>query len=215
MVTNLPPLPENERIRFAYDAAMRQLERMRAMQYHYHQKFFSWISFVLLLLLALALWPGGLGWLFIPFLVVTAGVQASFHLHFCDFARTHARLLESKLNHWLGTRVLLGGEIEALYFYDEREPKISGFLPTTPTRFFSAFTLHWTVLWTVLFALGLTLTARSLETFWALAYVGGALAWAALNFGFIAWYFWNARDEHAVAAYLERNLFRPLPSVDE
>lgn len=214
MVNRLPPPPENERPRLIYDAAMRQLERMRAMQYAYHQKFFNWIGLTLILIFALAVWSGGSGWFFIPFLVVSAGVQASFYLHFCDFARTHARLLESKLNHWLGYQVLMAGEIEPLYFYDHREPKISGFLPTTPTRFFSAFTLHWMVTWTVLFALGITLSVRVLEPFWALAYILGALLWAGLNFGFITWYFWNGQDEKAVAAHLERHLLAPLDSAD-
>lgn len=214
MVTHLPPLSENERARLAYDAAMRQLERMRSMQYAYHQKFFSWIGFTLILLLALALWPGGLGWFFIPFLVISAGVQASFYLHFCDFARTHARLLETKLNHWLGARILMGAEIEALYFYDEKEPKISGFLPTTPGRFFSAFTLHWMMVWTVLFALGATFAFRALDPFWALAYLLGVLAWATANFGFIAWYFWNGRDEKAIDRLLDRHLFQTMDTSD-
>lgn len=214
MVNELPALAEGERARLIYEAAMRQLERMRAMQYAYHGKFFTWLGLVLVVILALVLWTGGAGWLFIPFVVVTAGVQASFYLHFCDFARTHAARLEAKLNEWLGVRVLLGGEIERLYFYDDREPKVSGFLPTTPGRFFSVFTLHWTMLWAVLFGVGLTLSARVMEPFWAMCYVVGALGWAGINFGFIAWYFWGGRDEKAVADYLDRELFGRLKVPD-
>jgi hypothetical protein len=193
-----------------YEAALRQIERMRAMQYAYHQKFFSWLILTLVLLLLFILLPGGRGWLIVPFLVVTAGVQASFYLHFCDFARTHARILEEKMNGWLGTRVLLGGAIEQQYFYEAEKPKISGLLPATPTRFFSVFTFHWMILWGILLLVGWQVAWRGLEPRLAWIYTGILLVWAALNFGFIAWYFLTARDEKRIAEFLREELFKPV-----
>lgn len=83
------------RERLIYDAALRQLERMRSMQYAYHQKFFQWILLTLVLILFLVFLPGHAGFYVLPFLVVTCGMQAAFYLHFCDFARTPSRHLEA------------------------------------------------------------------------------------------------------------------------
>ena len=83
----------------------------------------------------------------VPLLVITAGTQSCFYLHFVDFARLHARHLETKLNKALGKDTFMGSEIEDAYFYPIDAPKIGGFAPSTPLRFFSFFTLHWILLW--------------------------------------------------------------------
>ena len=93
------------------------------------------------------LWNSPLSLALVPFLVITAGTQSCFYLHFVDFARLHARHLEKQLNQALGKSTFLGSEIEDFYFYSIDAPKIGGFVPSTPLRFFSFFTFHWVFLW--------------------------------------------------------------------
>ena len=64
-----------------------------------------------------------------------------------DFARLHARHLETRLNKTFGKGALVGSEIEDVYFYPINAPKIGGFVPSAPLRFFSFFALHWVLLW--------------------------------------------------------------------
>ena len=126
---------------------MEQLRRLREMQYAYHKKFFHGLYFFLVLVIACLLWDSPLSLALVPFLVITAGTQSCFYLHFVGFARLHARHLEKQLNRMLGKNTFLGSEIENLYFYTIDAPKIGGFVPSAPFRFFSFFTLHWVILW--------------------------------------------------------------------
>ena len=128
-------------------AWMEQLRRIREMQYAYHRKFFHGLYFFLLLAIVCLLWDSPLSLALVPLLVITAGTQSCFYLHFVDFARLHARHLETKLNKALGKDTFMGSEIEDAYFYPIDAPKIGGFVPSTPFRFFSFFTLHWVLLW--------------------------------------------------------------------
>ena len=114
---------------------MEQLRRMREMQYAYHKKFFHGLYFFLVLVIACLLWDSPLSLALVPFLVITAGTQSCFYLHFVDFARLHARHLEKKLNQTLGKATLVGSEIEDAYFYPIDAPKIGGFVPSAPLRF--------------------------------------------------------------------------------
>jgi hypothetical protein len=188
-----------------YETLTRQLERMRAMQYAYFKKFFSWIILSLMLFLVLWLLPSLPAQLLLPFLVVTAGVQASFYLHFVDFARVHARALERKLNQVLGEKVLLGSELEDAYFYPLDQSKISGVLPLNPTRFFSAYTLHWSGLWLLAYGGGLWKAWEGLEGASRLYYVVVLLGWTGLNVIYLVWFFWQQRDLRRVAKLLDEN----------
>ena len=107
-----------------------QLRRMREMQYAYHRKFFHGLYFFLGLVVVCLLWDSPLSLALVPFLVVTAGTQSCFYLHFVDFARLHARHLETRLNKALGKGTMVGSEIEDVYFYPIEAPKIGGFLPS-------------------------------------------------------------------------------------
>ena len=169
-------------------AWMEQLRRMREMQYAYHRKFFHGLYFFLVLVIGCLLWNRAVSLALVPFLVITAGTQSCFYLHFVDFARLHARHLESRLNQALGKGTLIGSEIEDLYFYPIDAAKIGGFLPSAPLRFFSFFTLHWVALW-------LGLAAFSL---WRLLPVMGPCGrhylflwagWSALHTVYLAWFF--------------------------
>ena len=165
-----------------------QLRRMREMQYAYHKKFFHGLYFFLVLVIACLLWDSPLSLALVPFLVITAGTQSCFYLHFVDFARLHARHLETKLNKALGKDTFMGSEIEDAYFYPIDAPKIGGFAPSTPLRFFSFFTLHWILLW-----LGLTGFAlwRLLSTMGSCGqgYLILIAAWGGLNLAYLAWFF--------------------------
>jgi hypothetical protein len=193
-----------------YDATLKQLERMRAMQYAYHQKFFHWIFGTFLLLLILLLLPNQKGFYLLPFIVVTCGIQAAFYLHFCDFARVHSQHLEHKINQLFGRKILLGEELEHLYFYPRGGSKLVGLLPQQPTRFFNIYTLHWVTLWAFLFLLGLHHVYTTSPFLHFLIYTSSALLWALLNAGYLLWYFGQGRDLQSVSHYLEKNLHQPL-----
>lgn len=187
-----------------------QLERMRSMQYAYHRKFFNWLAVSTAGFIVLWLAGGTTGLLWIPFAVITCGVQASFFLHFCDFARTHAAHLESAINHRLNCQVLLGAKIENDYFYPLNSPKISGWSAGSPTSFFSIFTLHWCLIWTGITVCAIIGGLPSLSPDQRVFYLLGLLCWGALNVSFLTWYFWSRRDLRRIEARLEKYLFNPL-----
>lgn len=165
-----------------------QLSRMRAMQYAYHRKFFHGLYFFLVLVIACLLWDSPLSLALVPLLVITAGTQSCFYLHFVDFARLHARHLEKQLNRTLGKNTFVGSKIENLYFYPVDAPKVGGFVPSAPLRFFSFFTLHWVLLWLGLagFALWRLLPAMGPC---GRDYLILVALWGALNFAYLAWFF--------------------------
>ena len=185
-------------------AWMAQLSRMRGMQYAYHKKFFSGLYFFLVMVIACLLWDSPLSLAIVPFLVVTAGTQSCFYLHFVDFARLHARHLEGRLNRALGRETLLGSEIEDLYFYPVDAPKIGGFVPTAPSRFFSFFTMHWVLLWLglAMVALWRLLPGLDFPEKYYLVPLGG---WAALHIGYLLWLFAGRKPHHAVSERLTRS----------
>jgi len=181
-----------------------QLQRMREMQYAYHKKFFQGLYLFLVLVIGCLLWDSPVSLALVPLLVITAGTQSCFYLHFVDFARIHARFVEQRLNKVLGKDTLIGSEIEDLYFYPIDAPKIGGFVPTTPLRFFSFFTLHWTLLWLGLAAFAL----------WRLIPMMGPCGkhylilialWAALNFIYLAWFFGTRNAAKQIQSRLERS----------
>ena len=182
---------------------MDQLRRMREMQYAYHKKFFHGLYLFLVLVIGCLLWDSPVSLALVPLLVITAGTQSCFYLHFVDFARIHARFVEARLNQALGKSTLVGSEIEDLYFYPVDAPKVGGFVPSTPLRFFSFFTLHWTLLWLGLAAFAL----------WRLLPMMGPCGrhylillglWGALNFIYLAWFFCKARDRQAMDSFLKK-----------
>jgi hypothetical protein len=183
---------------------MDQLRRMREMQYAYHKKFFHGLYLFLILVIGCLLWDSPISLALAPLLVITAGTQSCFYLHFVDFARIHARFVEGRLNKALGKSSLVGSEIEDLYFYPIDAPKIGGFVPTAPLRFFSFFTLHWVILWLGLAAFAL----------WRLLPMMGPCGrhylilialWAALNFIYLTLIFGKSRDRHAMDSFLKKS----------
>ena len=183
---------------------MDQLRRMREMQYAYHKKFFHGLCLFLVLVIGCLLWDSSVSLALVPLLVITAGTQSCFYLHFVDFARIHARFVEGRLNKTLGKYTLVGSEIEDLYFYPIDAPKIGGFVPSAPLRFFSFFTLHWVVLWLGLAAFAL----------WRLLPMMGPCGkhyliliglWAALNFIYLILFFGKSRDRHSMDSFLKKS----------
>jgi len=134
------------------------------------------------------LWARPVSAALVPVLGVPAGTQSCFYLHFVDFARLHARYLETRLNRVLGKGTLVGSEIEDLYFYPLDAPKIGGFVPSAPLRFFSFFTLHWVFLWVGLagFALWRLLPAMGPC---GQDYLVLIALWGGLNVVYLAWVF--------------------------
>ena len=174
------------------------------MQYAYHKKFFHGLYLFLVLVIGCLLWDSPVSLALIPLLVITAGTQSCFYLHFVDFARIHARFVEGRLNKALGKGTLVGSEIEDLYFYPIDAPKIGGFVPTAPLRFFSFFTLHWVALWLGLAAFAL----------WRLLPMMGPCGkhylillcvWGGLNFVYLFWFFIKGRDRHSMASFLKKS----------
>ena len=184
-------------------AWMDQLRRMREMQYAYHKKFFHGLYFFFLLVVACLLWDSPLSLALVPFLVITAGTQSCFYLHFVDFARLHAQHLEGKLNTALGQGTLVGSAIEDLYFYPLGEAKVGGFVLSAPLRFFSFFTFHWVILWLGLaaFAVWRVLPAMGPCSRIYLVLVG---VWSGLNFVYLAWFFTGQKSARNVQRALQR-----------
>jgi len=182
---------------------MDQLRRMREMQYVYHKKFFYGLYLFLVLVIGCLLWDSPVSLALVPLLVITAGTQSCFYLHFVDFARIHARFVEGRLNKSLGKSTLIGSEIEDLYFYPIDAPKIGGFVPTAPLRFFSFFTLHWVILWLGLaaFALWRLLPMMGLCRKHYLILIA---LWATLNFIYLVWFFAKAQDSKSLSSYLKK-----------
>ena len=183
---------------------MDQLRRMREMQYAYHKKFFHGLYLFLVLVIGCLLWGSPVSLALVPLLVITAGTQSCFYLHFVDFARIHARFVEGRLNKALGKGTLVGSEIEDLYFYPIDIPKIGGFVPSAPLRFFSFFTFHWVTLWLVLAAFAL----------WRLLPMMGPCdkhylillgLWGGLNLIYLAWFFYKAQDRHSMGSFLKKS----------
>ena len=167
---------------------MEQLRRMREMQYAYHKKFFHGLYFFLVLVIACLLWDSPLSLALVPFLVVTAGTQSCFYLHFVDFARLHARHLEKQLNRALGKGTLVGLEIEDAYFYPIDAPKVGGFVPSAPFRFFSFFTFHWVALWLGLAAFALWRLLPMMGPC-GRSYLTLVALWGGLNLSYLSWFF--------------------------
>ena len=180
---------------------MDQLRRMREMQYAYHKKFFHGLYLFLVLVIGCLLWDSPMSLALVPLLVITAGTQSCFYLHFVDFARIHARFVEQRLNKVLGKDTLIGSEIEDLYFYPIDVPKIGGFVPSTPLRFFSFFTFHWVTLWLGLAAFALW---RLLPMMGPCGkhYLGLLGLWGGLNFIYLAWFFYREQASSALGQYL-------------
>jgi len=178
-----------------------QLRRMREMQYAYHKKFFHGLYFFLVLVIACLLWDSPLSLALAPFLVITAGTQSCFYLYFVDFARLHARHLEVRLNKALGKGTLVGSEIEDLYFYPIDAPKIGGFVPAAPLRFFSFFTFHWVLLWLGLAAFALWRLLPAMGPC-SRDYLLGLAFWGGLNLAYLAWFFGYRRSHQLVDSVL-------------
>jgi hypothetical protein len=182
---------------------MDQLRRMREMQYAYHKKFFHGLYLFLVLVIGCLLWDSPISLALVPLLVITAGTQSCFYLHFVDFARIHARFVEGRLNKVLGKGTLVGSEIEDLYFYPIDAPKIGGFVATAPLRFFSFFTLHWVILWLGLAAFAL----------WRLLLMMGSCGrhylclltlWGGLNLIYLVWFFGCRNAGKQIQSRLEK-----------
>jgi hypothetical protein len=189
--------------RLKYDALSRQLGRMRAMQYAYNRKFFSLllatviaipIAFSLDTLSALTMLAFGL---------VTAGVTASFFLHFCDFARTYARALEARIDRLLGERILVASALEADYFYPHETRKVSGFVPSRPGSFFSFFTLHFVAVWGAAIGAALWRLRHSFDGSGYTILLGAFAAWSAVNVGFLLTWFRGDAERRMAATLRE------------
>jgi hypothetical protein len=183
---------------------MDQLRRMREMQYVYHKKFFHSLYLFLVLVIGCLLWDSPVSLAVVPLLVITAGTQSCFYLHFVDFARIHARFVESRLNKALGKGTLVGSEIEDLYFYPIDAPKIGGFVPSVSLRFFSFFTLHWVALWLGLATFALWRLLPMMDSC-GRHYLSLLGLWGGLNLIYLVWFFYKAQDRHAVASFLKKS----------
>jgi hypothetical protein len=111
--------------------------------------------------------------------------------------------MEGRLNKALGKLTLIGSEIEDLYFYPIDAPKIGGFVPSAPLRFFSFFTLHWVVLWLGLGAFAL----------WRLFpmmgpcgqhYLGLLGLWGSIDFLYLVWFFGSRNAAKQIQSRLEK-----------
>jgi hypothetical protein len=182
---------------------MEQLRRMREMQYAYHKKFFHGLYLFLVLVIGCLLWDSPISLALIPPLVITAGTQSCFYLHFVDFARIHARFVEGRLNKALGKGTLVGSEIEDLYFYPIDVQKIGGFVPTAPLRFFSFYTLHWVALWLGLAAFALCRLLPMMGPC-GRSYLVLVALWGGLNLAYLSWFFSRREGLVSIEKFLRK-----------
>jgi len=180
-----------------------QLRRMREMQYAYHKKFFHGLYFFLVLVIGCLLWDSPISLALAPLLVISAGTQSCFYLHFVDFARIHARFVEQRLNKILGKDTLIGSEIEDLYFYPIDAPKVGGFVLSRPLRFFSFFTLHWIVLWLGLAAFALWRLLPMMGSC-GCSYLALLVFWGGLNLAYLLWFFGKRQDLISIQTFLKK-----------
>jgi hypothetical protein len=180
-----------------------QLRRMREMQYAYHKKFFHGLYFFLVLVIGCLLWDSPISLALVPLLVVSAGTQSCFYLHFVDFARIHARFVEQRLNKVLGKNTLIGSEIEDLYFYPIDAPKVGGFVLSRPLRFFSFFTLHWIVLWLSLAAFALWRLLPMMGSC-GCSYLALLAFWGGVNLAYLSWFFGKRQDLTSIETFLRK-----------
>jgi len=180
-----------------------QLRRMREMQYAYHKKFFHGLYFFLVLVIGCLLWDSPISLALVPLLVVSAGTQSCFYLHFVDFARIHARFVEQRLNKVLGKNTLIGSEIEDLYFYPIDAPKVGGFVLSRPLRFFSFFTLHWIVLWLSLAAFALWRLLPMMGSC-GCSYLALLALWGGVNLAYLSWFFGKRQDLTSIETFLRK-----------
>ena len=200
-------------LRLRYDALMRQLEAMRALQERSAARFFSWVTLSIGTLLsvyviATAMVPSFS--VLLPFLVVTAGVQASFYLHSMDFARVCARAMESRINRLLEAEILIAARLEEAYSYPLDEPKLGGITLGKPERFFSAYALHWCCVWLFFFLAGALSGWSALDASHRIFYAVSLGTWAGLNGLYLAWYFIGRYDIAAVQRILDESDFSPI-----
>jgi len=109
--------------------------------------------------------------------------------------------MEDRLNKTLGKGTLVGSEIEDLYFYPIDASKIGGFVPTTPLRFFSFFTLHWVILWLGLAAFALWRLLPMMGPC-GRSYLTLVAFWGGLNLAYLSWFF----GKHQALASIEKAL---------
>jgi hypothetical protein len=194
--------------RLRYDAWTRQLERMRAMQYAYHRKFFG-LLLVSTLVGGVALaWGSVFSLIAVCFGLVTTGVSAAFLLHFCNFARTHARALEGQINRLLQQRTLIASELEADYFYPPQSPVLDvGEL--WPSRFFDFYTRHFCGLWAIMTGWALWQLWHHLLPEPFLVLMLAWAAWAGVNVVYVQTWFRGAAEQR-MAERLKAELGQPL-----
>jgi len=176
---------------------------MREMQYAYHKKFFHGLYLFLVLVIGCLLWNSPISLALVPLLVITAGTQSCFYLHFVDFARIHARFVEQRLNKVLGKDTLIGSEIEDLYFYPIDAPKVGGFVLSRPLRFFSFFTLHWIALWISLAAFALWQLLPMMGPC-GCSYLALLAIWGGVNLAYLLWFFGKRQDLVSIQTFLRK-----------
>lgn len=179
----------NESDRVEIKLLASQLGRMRDMQYAYNRKFFTLLLVTVVAIAAAFVHASVSAWVLLSFGLVTAGVTASFFLHFADFARTHARAIEARINCLVGRRVLLASEIEADYFYPHEVAKVSGFVPQRPDTFFSMFTLHFSVVWVGSVVVAWCKVFGAAGSWWSLVSFAVFVGWSLLNVAYLVYWF--------------------------
>lgn len=145
-----------------------QLVRMRGMTAAYHRQFFNDVRFALTL--GVGLFVVGFGgiepaFLLIPFVMLWAACQTAFDASYLHFARHYAAGLERFINRRLSNKVLVAHEMEEVYLYPLRTPKLVTVSLRGPVSWFGFMTMFIT-------AGGIAMTVASAWLGWDL--LGGA-----------------------------------------
>jgi len=188
-----------------------QLRRMRAMNFKYHALFFRqinfWITLIALALVVSLLEPLRATIFLVPYLILYAAMQGTFHFHYIVFARRYARALEQKINQSNGSALLIAHRLEEAYLFPLDAPRFVGVSFGNPPSFFSAITFHYGIAGALLWMLALYRASQLVPSFTPNFaplnfYVPVTIAWTLANVFYLAWYFIGQRDERRVEQIL-------------
>lgn len=194
-----------------------QLARMRGMLFRYYDLFFRFVSGGLVasgVLFIGAFWqPTQASALLLPFVILYVGFHAANLFSYVIFARTHAAALERRINHELGSEVLVAHRLEEVYFGAPGDPRLVAASLRRPLTMLAAETWHFTIAGAALFVVATlvaNVTVVRIGEPWSTFYAPAVIGWALLNGAYLAWYFIGRRDQRAIQALLSE-AYEPPP----
>lgn len=199
--------------------ASMQLSRMRGMTAMYHRRFFADVNLTTVLILVLVVvgfWAVPEAFLLIPVVALLGAVATAFDASYLTFARWYAAFLEDDLNHRIGRRVLVGGDLESAYLYELGTRKVV----TVPIRgrvtWFSAVTIIYTAIGAFAYVFGLVLGWETLSvapSAIGIGYLVGLIGLTGFALAVGMWWFVGGVGERRLSAVLAQRYGQTMEPV--